>query len=234
MKHRVPMSRLARPVALASALLVMAAWAAVPVLAVDYGSPAPMASAAPASLQLGAGSSASLGSFLVGPNGMTLYTLSSDPNNGSVCTGGCLTNWPPLLIAPGGSTSGPAGATGTFGSFVRSDGTIQVTDNSRPLYYFAHDTAAGQTNGEGIAAFGGVWHVAAVAAAVATPTPAPTASAPSGPTATSAATPPPTSTGGTGPGEGSGAIPALLLALFGAATVTILTVGALARRTRRA
>ena len=36
------------------------------------------------------------------------------------------------------------------------------------------------------------------------------------------------------PGDGSGAIPALLLALFGAATVTILTVGALARRTRRA
>jgi hypothetical protein len=165
---------------------------------------------------------------------MTLYTLSSDPNNGSVCTGGCLTNWPPLLIAPGGSTSGPAGATGTFGSFVRSDGTIQVTDNSRPLYYFAHDTAAGQTNGEGIAAFGGVWHVAAVASAVATPTPAPTASASSAPTATSAATPPPTSTGGTGPGEGSGAIPALLLALFGGATVTILMVGALARRTRRA
>jgi predicted lipoprotein with Yx(FWY)xxD motif len=348
MKHRVPMSRLARPAALASALLVMATLAAVPVLAVDYGSPAPMASAAPASLQLGSGSSASLGSFLVGPNGMTLYTLSSetstgsvctggclanwppllvtpggsvsgpagatgtfstftrtdngttqvafngrplyyfagdsaagqangqgikalggvwsvgalsgaassmtlgsgtsatlgmfltgagtmtlytlssDPTNGSVCTGACLTNWPPLLIAPGGSTSGPAGATGTFGSFVRSDGSIQVTHDSRPLYYFAHDTAAGQTNGEGIAAFGGVWHVAAVASAVATPTPSPTASA------SSAATPPPTSTGGTGPGEGSGAIPALLLALFGAAIVTIVTVGALARRTRRA
>jgi len=228
MKPRNPMPRLARPGALASILMLLAAWAAGPAAAVDYGSPAPTTTSAPARLQLGAGSSAALGSFLVGPNGMTLYTLSSDPNNGSVCAGGCLANWPPLLIAPGGSTSGPAGATGTFGAFVRSDGTAQVTHDSRPLYYFAHDTAPGQTNGEGIAALGGVWHVASAVLAVAASSPSATASA------TSAATVPPTSTGGSRSGDGPGGIPALLLALLGAGAATIVAVGSLSRRMRRA
>jgi len=230
MKQRVPMPRLVRPAALASALLVMAALAAVPVLAVTYGSPPAVTAAAPASLQLGAGSSASLGSFLIGPNGLTLYTLSSETSTGSVCTGGCLANWPALIVAPGGSVSGPAGATGTFSTFTRADdGATQVALNSHPLYYFAGDSAAGQTNGEGLAAFGGTWHVAAAALAAATSSsPSPAASA------TSASAPPPTSTDGNASGDGSGVIPALLLALFGAATVTIATVGALSRRTRRA
>jgi predicted lipoprotein with Yx(FWY)xxD motif len=239
MKHHVPMSRLARPAALASALFVMAALAAVPVLAVSYGSPPAVPAAAPAGLQLGAGSSASLGSFLVGPNGLTLYTLSSETSTGSVCTGGCLANWPALVVTPGGSVSGPAGATGTFSTLTRADdGSTQVALNSHPLYYFAGDSAAGQTNGEGIKALGGTWHVAAAVLAVATSSPSPTASATSNPSpaasATGAATPPPTSTGGNGPGDGSGAVPALVLALFGGATATIVAVGALSRRTRRA
>jgi len=217
----------------------MAAWAAVPVLAVSYGSPPAVPAAAPAGLQLGAGSSASLGSFLVGPNGLTLYTLSSETSTGTVCTGGCLANWPALVVAPGGSVSGPAGSTGIFSTFTRADnGSTQVAVNGHPLYYFAGDSAAGQTNGEGIAAFGGTWHVAAAVLAVATSSPSPTASPTSSPsataTATNAATPPPTSTGGNGSGDGSGAIPALLVALFGTATATIVAVGVLSHRMGRA
>ena len=47
--------------------------------------------------------------------------------------------------------------TGTFASFVRADGTTQVTHNGMPLYYFAGDTKAGDTNGQGV---NGVWFVA--------------------------------------------------------------------------
>jgi predicted lipoprotein with Yx(FWY)xxD motif len=207
----------------------MAALAAVPVLAASYGSPSAVPADAPASLQLGTGSSASLGSFLVGPSGLTLYTLSSETSTGSVCNGGCLTNWSALVVAPGGSVSGPAGATGTFSTFTRPDnGSTQVALDGHPLYYFAGDPAAGQTNGEGIAALGGTWHVAAAALAVTTSQPSPVTSP------ASTATIPPTSTGGTGSGDGSGIIPALLLALFGAATATIVAVGPLARRMRRA
>ena len=164
MKLRVPMPGLARPAALASILVLLAAGAATPVLGVDYGSPAPMTPAAPVSLQLGAGSTPALGPILTGPGGMTLYTLSSDPVNGSLCTGGCLTNWPPLLVAAGGTVSGPSGTSLTFGTFIRhDDGTTQVALKGHALYTFAGDSAPGQTNGEGIVAFGGTWHVASAA-----------------------------------------------------------------------
>ncbi len=110
---------------------------------------------------------------------------------------------------------------------MRADGTAQVTHDGRPLYYFAHDTAAGQTNGEGIKGFGGVWHVALAARAVATSTPAATAAP------TTAATVPPTSTSGDGSGDVPGSLPALLLALLGGAVLTMLTVGVLSRRMNR-
>jgi predicted lipoprotein with Yx(FWY)xxD motif len=178
---------------------------------------------APASLQLGSGSSAALGAFLVGPSGLTLYTLSSDTATGSVCTGGCLANWPALVVAPGGSVSGPAAATGTFATIKRADtGATQVTYNGRPLYYFAHDTAAGQTNGQGITAFGGVWEVAAVIPAVASASPSPP----------STASVPPTSTA-LGSADGpAGSLPLLLL-LLGAVFATLVAAGALPRRLRR-
>ena len=184
-------------------------------------------SGAASTVQLGSHANATLGTILTGANDMTLYTLSSDPNNGTVCTGTCLTFWPPLLVAAGGSATGPAGSTGTFGSFVRADGTAQVTHDGRALYYFAHDTAAGQTNGEGITGLGGVWHVALAARAVATSSPAATAAP------TTASTVPPTSTSGTGSGDVPGSLPALLLALLGGAIMTVLTVGALSRRMHR-
>ena len=45
---------------------------------------------------------------------------------------------------------------GTFGSFARS-GKRQVTYKGRALYYFAGDSYAGDTNGQGI---NNVWFVA--------------------------------------------------------------------------
>jgi predicted lipoprotein with Yx(FWY)xxD motif len=228
MKRYIPMPRPAKPAALASILVLLAAWVAGPVLAVGYGSPAPTANSAPARLQLGSGASATLGTFLVGPNGMTLYTLSSETSRGTVCTAGCLANWPPLLVAAGGSVNGPAAATGRFSTITRADdGSTQVAYNGRLLYSFANDTAAGQTNGERIAAFGGVWHVAAAALAVATSSPSASAQA------SGAAAVPTTSTGGNGSGDGPGAVPWLLLALLCAAA-TMVAVGALSRRERRA
>jgi hypothetical protein len=41
----------------------------------------------------------------------------------------------------------------------RADGRMQVTYNHHPLYMFAKDKAKGQTNGEGVNAFGGTWDV---------------------------------------------------------------------------
>jgi predicted lipoprotein with Yx(FWY)xxD motif len=42
---------------------------------------------------------------------------------------------------------------------MRSDGKAQVTYNGHPLNTFSGDEKAGDTNGEGVNAFGGNWYV---------------------------------------------------------------------------
>ena len=48
--------------------------------------------------------------------------------------------------------------TGKLATIKRADGTMQVTYNDAPLYYFAADKAAGDTTGQGV---GGNWFVQA-------------------------------------------------------------------------
>ena len=111
-----------------------------------------------------------LGTILVDSKGMTVYTLT---NNGQAvaCTGQCLTFWPPLLVASGGTTAVSAAGVKDLGTAMESSGT-QVTYNGDPLYRFSMDKAPGDTNGEGVSAFGGVWHVVKVSGTTATTSPA--------------------------------------------------------------
>ncbi len=44
-----------------------------------------------------------------------------------------------------------------LGTITRDDGTTQVTYNGWPLYHFSGDTASGDTNGQGLEEFGGLW-----------------------------------------------------------------------------
>jgi predicted lipoprotein with Yx(FWY)xxD motif len=44
-----------------------------------------------------------------------------------------------------------------LGSTIRDDGSRQLTIASHPIYTFAGDSAAGQTNGQGLTLNGGVW-----------------------------------------------------------------------------
>ncbi len=103
---------------------------------------------------------APLGKYLTGDNGMTLYTFKNDTagNGKSACSGQCATNWPPFTLDAGEKAVGGDGATGTIATIKRDDGKDQVTYNGAPLYYFAGDSKAGDTNGQGI---GGIWFVAA-------------------------------------------------------------------------
>jgi predicted lipoprotein with Yx(FWY)xxD motif len=108
-------------------------------------------------ITVGTGTSATLGLYLTGAGGMTLYILTKDGPNQSTCTGSCATTWPPLAVSAGGSAQAGTGVTGTFATLTRADGSTQVTHNGMPLYYFKGDSKAGDTNGQGT---GGVWFVA--------------------------------------------------------------------------
>ena len=95
---------------------------------------------------------AKLGDFLAGEDGNTLYTFTPDaaPNK-STCNGECATNWPPLVLEGDETAVGATGVSGTIATFARDDGSMQVSYNGKPVYYFAGDKAAGDTNGQGLA-----------------------------------------------------------------------------------
>jgi len=98
----------------------------------------------------------SLGRILVDSRGHTLYLFGKDRNGKSACSGACAVAWPPL-IANGKPRAGAGTRASLLGTIKRADGRRQVTYNHHPLYTFIKDTKKGQTNGEGLTAFGGTW-----------------------------------------------------------------------------
>ncbi len=92
----------------------------------------------------------SLGSVLTGADGKTLYLFTKDSGGKSACAGQCVSNWPPLTVPSGQTATAGTGVTGTLGTIARDDGSMQVTIAGHPLYRYAADKAAGDTNGEGV------------------------------------------------------------------------------------
>jgi predicted lipoprotein with Yx(FWY)xxD motif len=106
----------------------------------------------------------SLGRSLVNSRGRTLYLFGKDRKGKSGCPGQCASVWPPLIAA--GKPRAAAGVKASLlGTMKRADGRMQVTYNRHPLYMFVKDTKRGQTNGEGLSAFGGSWYVVSPAGA---------------------------------------------------------------------
>jgi predicted lipoprotein with Yx(FWY)xxD motif len=98
-----------------------------------------------------------LGKILVNSRARTLYMFQKDSGATSACSGACAVNWPPLR-ANGKPTLGTGADSSLAGTTTRSDGKPQVTYNGHPLYLFSGDAKAGDTNGEGVSAFGGLWY----------------------------------------------------------------------------
>lgn len=98
------------------------------------------------------------GTYLTDSSGHTLYLFMADTSASSMCSSACASTWPPLMTT-GAATAG-TGVTGTdLSTITRSDGTKQVAYDGHPLYYFAHDANAGQTNGQGINGYGARWWI---------------------------------------------------------------------------
>jgi predicted lipoprotein with Yx(FWY)xxD motif len=99
-----------------------------------------------------------VGKILVDSKGRTLYLFERDAGTKSACTGACAVQWPPLR-ATGKPTVGSGANAAVVATTTRSDGKPQVTYNGHPLYLFSGDQKAGDTNGQGVNAFGGLWYV---------------------------------------------------------------------------
>jgi predicted lipoprotein with Yx(FWY)xxD motif len=97
-----------------------------------------------------------LGKILVNSSGRTLYLFKKDAGKKSACSGQCASFWPPLRTT-GKPTAGSGVKSSLLGTIKRSDGKAQVTYNGHPVYTFVMDKKAGDTNGEGVTAFGGKW-----------------------------------------------------------------------------
>jgi predicted lipoprotein with Yx(FWY)xxD motif len=145
---------------------IIASTAAVPLVALAAAacgssgggasaSPAPpkTSTAQPATVGV---ASTGLGQVLVDSQGRTLYLFQKDSGTTSACTGACAASWPPLR-ATGQPTVGGGANASLLGTAPRSDGGPQVTYNGHPVYTFTGDHKAGDTNGQGVNAFGGLW-----------------------------------------------------------------------------
>jgi predicted lipoprotein with Yx(FWY)xxD motif len=153
-----------RPFALCLATALLAA-ACGGTAAISSPTPSPTASPSPTpapTIVAKVATDAKLGKILVdSATGKTLYTWAKDTDTNSQCYDQCATFWPPFsttakTVAADGVT------TGKFGTSARKDGTLQVTFNGHPLYFFARDAAPGDTNGQGSTGFGAVWQVITV------------------------------------------------------------------------
>jgi len=99
---------------------------------------------------------AKLGSILRDSQGMTLYTFKKDKPGESACVDACAKRWPPLAVPEDMQPVAAPGIPGKLGQIERKDDTYQATYNNMPLYRYAGDSKAGDTNGQGL---GGNWFV---------------------------------------------------------------------------
>jgi len=136
--------------------MIAAAAAVAAVAAASFASHPSATYAAQANAAVVSTAKTSLGTIIVNSNGRTLYLFKKDRNGKSACSGQCAAFWPPLITSAKPRVTGGAKAS-LIGTTRRADGRLQVTYNHHPLYTFVKDTKAGQTNGEGVNAYGAVW-----------------------------------------------------------------------------
>lgn len=98
--------------------------------------------------------------IVVNAKDRAVYTLNGDTTRHPRCTkaNGCFSSWPPVTVTSASGLRKGAGVRGRLQTFKRN-GIIQVTLAGHPLYTFAPDRQRAHATGEGVNAFGGIWHV---------------------------------------------------------------------------
>jgi len=146
---RLNHGRLGLPTIALAALLLAACGRSSGGTSSGAGSPSPSATA----LSVQTDSVSGVGTVLANSAGLTLYHNTKENGSRIVCTGGCASFWPPVLVT--GSVPQDTGMIGgTFGTIMRPDGSTQLTINGMPLYTYSGDSGSGQASGQGLQ---GVW-----------------------------------------------------------------------------
>jgi predicted lipoprotein with Yx(FWY)xxD motif len=153
----------AQPTAAPAATMVPVVTAAPAATAVPVATAAPAATTASApAAQAPAGPATvmvskndKLGQIVADSEGKTLYLYTKDTKDTSNCYEKCAQYWPPLLTT-GAPKVGDGADAALLGTTARTDGSMQVTYNGWPLYYWIKDQKAGDATGQDV---GGVWYV---------------------------------------------------------------------------
>jgi predicted lipoprotein with Yx(FWY)xxD motif len=99
-----------------------------------------------------------LGTILTDAHGRAVYLFGADKTARSTCIGACAQEWPPVTTT-GTAVAGAGVNAALMSTSPRADGTMQLTYNGHPLYYYDDDKGPGTTAGEGENSFGAKWYV---------------------------------------------------------------------------
>jgi predicted lipoprotein with Yx(FWY)xxD motif len=97
------------------------------------------------------------GKVIFASNGNVVYMFGRDKTAKSTCYGVCAKAWPPLLTKSAPSV-GHGLAASRLGTTKRKDGSLQVTYNRHPLYFYTGDKH-GKIMCQHAVVHGGIWLV---------------------------------------------------------------------------
>ncbi len=103
----------------------------------------------------------------IGAAGYAVYTFQGETTHHIICkkTASAATNcwafWPPVSVPSAKGLHDQLGIHGKLGTF-HNHGTLQLTLDGKPLYYFTPDIQAGNkmmATGDELKTFGSIWHI---------------------------------------------------------------------------
>ena len=83
-------------------------------------------------------SDSEFGKMLFDSTGQAIYLFDIETTSKPKCYDACAEAWPPVLTK-GSPAAGPGVESSLLGTTERADGTLQVTYNDHPLYFYAHE-----------------------------------------------------------------------------------------------
>jgi predicted lipoprotein with Yx(FWY)xxD motif len=100
------------------------------------------------------------GVYLVTDRGRAVYLFTADEGDTSACDETCAINWPPVAVESVDAMQTASEIDPSLlATIERTEGTVQLTYNGHPLYYFVRDAPMGEPQGHEIESYGGEWYL---------------------------------------------------------------------------